>query len=192
MLKFIKRLRRGKKDAAGAQPVQADVPVQAVEEIPITPVAQAVLPLEIKQQPETKEAVQDKSPVIDPAPAPAKPVVERRRRKTAVQLKDSASDKVLTELNKKAKKLKKEAAKTKAVMPEELSFKEEIEHKSKAIRNRTHNHNKYYKGVGKDEQHLNGRPLVSVYEDENGEKLPAAQRIEKLRQVQAGKLKPWQ
>lgn len=69
------------------------------------------------------------------------------------------------------------------------SMKDEIARKAKERRHRTHTHNHYYKGKGKDSYHLEGRELKSVFEDDDGKKLPVDQRQEILRELQKGERK---
>jgi hypothetical protein len=69
------------------------------------------------------------------------------------------------------------------------SMKDEIVRKAKERRHRTHTHNHYYKGKGKDAYHLEGRELKSVFEDDEGKKLPVDQRQQILRELQKGERK---
>jgi hypothetical protein len=69
------------------------------------------------------------------------------------------------------------------------SMKDEIVRKAKERRHRTHTHNHHYKGKGKDSYHLEGRELKSVFEDDDGKKLPVDQRQEILRELQKGERK---
>jgi hypothetical protein len=70
-----------------------------------------------------------------------------------------------------------------------LSMKDEIKYKAKEHRHRTHTHNEYYKGNGRDTYNLQGRPLKSVFEDDNGQKLPVDERHTILRELQKGERK---
>ncbi len=74
-----------------------------------------------------------------------------------------------------------------------LSMKEAIELKAREIQFRTGHHNEIYRGEGKDLLHLEGRPLKSAFENEQGEKLPVEKRQEIMRDLQTGKRKrAWQ
>lgn len=102
----------------------------------------------------------------------------------------AASNEISGALQDKAKDLTTELERIKPLPSVKTETqKEELLRKAKEIRHRTHNRNKYYKGKGKDAYGLHGQPLKSVFEDDQGNPLPVAERQQILRELQRGERK---
>ncbi len=209
MLKFFKKLlKKGKKDKHQAvsesshhdiEPAAQVMPSSAVNAIPTVAISSQVEPTIAPQVSQAPQAAKGESKPQESSSSrnvygtrtkatavKVKPKAEnelKRQKNTAVKIPAKDNEQVLCE---KAKEVAVTLEKHKKEDHKPESMQEELLRKSKEVRNRTHNHNKYYRGTGKDTYGLNGRELKSIFENDKGEKLPFGERAELMRELQNG------